>query len=286
MLGPAFLVAAGLLAWWWLAPRTGSGPEKTPSHVASAPPVKKMKRLAMPAGTTLAPPSPVEQTNALDDLLADKPFVLVENGQPTRFQLSLQEVYVPGPVAAERVRTIDPQPNARSLIAQANQIAAGQAAGWVLYPEGAKHDPALRRILGTRLLLKVSSTETAQPLIARHGLRLIDRPSYAPGYLIAEAKQGGPAAALEAIRALSQEPSIESISPLLLHQPARKLVPNDPLYTQQWHLKNTGQGGGKAGTDINVITTWDTYQGQGIRIGIIDDGLDLLHPDLAPNVDT
>ena len=32
----------------------------------------------------------------------------------------------------------------------------------------------------------------------------------------------------------------------------KKAAPNDPLYPQQWHLKNTGQGQGVAGIDVNI----------------------------------
>ncbi len=59
----------------------------------------------------------------------------------------------------------------------------------------------------------------------------------------------------------------------------------DPLYTDQWHLNNTGQGGGTAGEDINVEPVWnDGYYGSGVSIAIIDDGLDTDHEDLHANV--
>ena len=34
------------------------------------------------------------------------------------------------------------------------------------------------------------------------------------------------------------------------------------------------------------MTAWDTYKGAGVSIGIVDDGLEVAHPDLAPNADT
>lgn len=63
------------------------------------------------------------------------------------------------------------------------------------------------------------------------------------------------------------------------------VVPNDPLFPDQWHLKNTGQAGkdapGVAGEDLNVSVAWNTATGNGIQIAIIDDGLDVQHEDLA-----
>jgi subtilisin-like proprotein convertase family protein len=54
-------------------------------------------------------------------------------------------------------------------------------------------------------------------------------------------------------------------------------VPNDPLYSQQWHL-NTTYG-------INVSAVWDDYTGQGITVAVYDQGIDATHPDLAGNFD-
>jgi len=65
---------------------------------------------------------------------------------------------------------------------------------------------------------------------------------------------------------------------------------NDPLYSNQWHLLNTGQAGGTTGQDINVVPVWDSCgtgascHGEGVRIAIVDDGLEILHEDLVANV--
>jgi subtilisin family serine protease len=52
---------------------------------------------------------------------------------------------------------------------------------------------------------------------------------------------------------------------------------SDPLYVNQWYLAPYG-------IHINIGNTWDFVTGRGINIGIVDDGLDLTHEDLAPNV--
>lgn len=63
------------------------------------------------------------------------------------------------------------------------------------------------------------------------------------------------------------------------------VVPNDPLFPDQWHLKNTGQSGresaGLPGEDLNVSLAWNVATGRGVRIAIVDDGLDIHHEDLA-----
>ena len=66
---------------------------------------------------------------------------------------------------------------------------------------------------------------------------------------------------------------------------------SDPLFEHQWHLKNTGQTNfssesGVAGIDLNVAGLFDAgITGSGVKVLVLDDGLDIRHPDLAANVD-
>jgi proprotein convertase subtilisin/kexin type 2 len=61
--------------------------------------------------------------------------------------------------------------------------------------------------------------------------------------------------------------------------------PGDPLYSDQWHLKNTGSPTGTAGEDTNVESVWNNgICGIGITIAVVDDGLEIGHEDLAANV--
>lgn len=55
--------------------------------------------------------------------------------------------------------------------------------------------------------------------------------------------------------------------------------PADFLFPYQWHLYNPG------GLDLNVVNVWDDYTGNGVVVGVIDDGFDYLHYDLDDNYD-
>jgi len=74
----------------------------------------------------------------------------------------------------------------------------------------------------------------------------------------------------------------------------KRLVPDDPMFGDQWHLRNTGQAdpeiaGGPvlstSGADARVSEAWDVTTGDpSVIISILDDGVNLNHPDLAPNL--
>ncbi|QDU75666.1 Calcium-dependent protease precursor [Bremerella volcania] len=93
---------------------------------------------------------------------------------------------------------------------------------------------------------------------------------------------GSSKAAQQALQILSAVPAIDVFWPNTTHQYTSRLVPNDPLYVDQWHLSNTGQSGGTAGIDANISGVWDAgITGNGVIIGIVDDGLQHTHPDLT-----
>lgn len=86
------------------------------------------------------------------------------------------------------------------------------------------------------------------------------------------------------LRALSQFSEIVYAEPQGVIQP--ELIPNDPFFNQQWHLKNDGQGsGGVPGADIKAAQAWDITTGaSSIKIAIIDEGMQANHPDFTGRV--
>lgn len=86
-----------------------------------------------------------------------------------------------------------------------------------------------------------------------------------------------------AIAGMANLTGIDFFYPLVERAPVKREI-LDPIYFKQWHLENTGQTGGVAGMDVNVVPVWDMgIFGTGVTVGIVDDGLQFLHPDLQPN---
>jgi subtilisin family serine protease len=62
-------------------------------------------------------------------------------------------------------------------------------------------------------------------------------------------------------------------------------VPNDPRFPQMYGLNNTGQTGGTPGSDIGAVSAWGVTHGSSdVVVGVVDEGIDINHPDLQANI--
>ena len=74
------------------------------------------------------------------------------------------------------------------------------------------------------------------------------------------------------------------------HYVQLRSVPNDAQYNQQWQYDNNGSNGGTPDADIDAPEAWDittggmTADGDTIVVAIVDDGVNLNHPDLQGNL--
>lgn len=65
-------------------------------------------------------------------------------------------------------------------------------------------------------------------------------------------------------------------------------IPNDPSLNIQWGLVNTGQTiksqKGTPDADISAESAWEVTKGSGIKIAVLDSGIDPNHPDLSSKI--
>lgn len=122
---------------------------------------------------------------------------------------------------------------------------------------------------------------------ARLGMQLVGPVANLPGYYLLRAPglSGAQTLAPALTSALQASPDVLLAEQQVLRTyDKRNSLPVDPFFDQQWQLHNTGQFGATPGNDINVLPAWaQGYTGTGVVIGIVDDGPEYTHPDLAAN---
>lgn len=145
--------------------------------------------------------------------------------------------------------------------------------------------PAEEAVATKRFVVRVADGVDPAVLASRIGARLVASPEYAPGYHVYESRTTA-AASIAAAKAQRRADVLEA-EVLVARQQHTRDAPDDLRFTDQWHLENTGQNGGTADADVNITPWWDFANdrrlGNGVNIAIVDDGLEIAHPDLAGN---
>lgn len=206
-------------------------------------------------------------------------------GQKTSITLALDEAVLRDADGKESITRLNPPASQETLPARLAELSSPMGVFPVAYLSGEERSVATRRIITPDLRVQMDDNEAGK-IAALHHLAIKDRPAYAPGWIIMTAAD--PFAALDAMVSLREDRQIASADVLLATQHTLRTLPNDPLIGNQWHLKQSG--GAAAHTDVNIETAWNYggtgVRGTGIRIGVVDDGLQTAHPDLTTNVDT
>jgi thermitase len=91
----------------------------------------------------------------------------------------------------------------------------------------------------------------------------------------------------EAVASFERQPQVLYAEPNFLY--TIDAPPNDPLFSDLWGLKNTGQSvNGMSGTpdaDIDAPAAWNVTTGSSsVTVGVVDTGVAYDHPDLSPNI--
>ncbi|MEQ1828608.1 MAG: S8 family serine peptidase, partial [Pirellula sp.] len=99
---------------------------------------------------------------------------------------------------------------------------------------------------------------------------------------IATVRAGYGKATLDVGNAIASVPGVAWTSPNFYQTWEKAYSPNDPRLNNQWHLNNTGQGGGVVDADSDLPEAWDVIPGgsSSLVVAIIDDGVQSTHPDL------
>nr|MDA3873083.1 S8 family serine peptidase [Kiritimatiellia bacterium] len=141
------------------------------------------------------------------------------------------------------------------------------------------------RLLTEKVTVRLASSADPETVARNVGALRVESPDYAPAYTIFYAASG--ADVLELLKRLRHHPDTLEAEIQLARLHHKRALPNDTLIDDQWHLFNSAPGR----THINVEPVWgygggSAIRGNGILIGIVDDGLETSHPDFTGNIDT
>ena len=151
----------------------------------------------------------------------------------------------------------------------------------VAYEKGAAELPQNRCLLLPEVMVKLQPGMRGAGLASLSGVQGVRIPAKLDGFLVLEFPDAS--AALAAVETVRSQPSVASATPVVARPYVPQFIPNDTLFVDQWHLLDTGKFG-PGGIDVRVTNVWETFRGEGITIKIIDQGTDMAHEDLAPNM--
>jgi subtilisin family serine protease len=250
---------------------------------------ESLSAVELVANSSLNPAN--EEAAAQFDETLSKP-IHINDGRKRSYVLAVDELYQPTPDGVGQIIPIKESSKPSTLASVANILALEkkQETRLILYPVGAPHNDQTRRILSRDVVVKTDNREAAIQAATEAGLRLKSEPAYAKGFLVFTAET--PIAALDSSLQLKQK-GITTVQPQIYRNNlAFCFLPNDPLFADEWHIRGRGQNGAKKASDARITPVWEQrstggslIRGEGIRIGITDDGIEMTHPDLESSLD-
>ena len=207
------------------------------------------------------------------------------NGRVQVLEIARNEYFYIGPDKKRELRSVAIQPSAEAMNQLALAAEQGGGKTWlVAYQPGVQRNTTTRRFITRKLVARLEAGTDPLNLARNLGLAYEGALTYYPGAHLFIAGSAGQSLLVR--NALAQSPGVLEVQPDLARDYEWLHVPNDPLFTNQWHLVSTGQNGAVIGADVNITNAWDRYRGSNVFLAINDSGFDVTHPDLIDNMQT
>lgn len=145
-----------------------------------------------------------------------------------------------------------------------------------------------RAVLTDEIVVRLHPGDSLDGLIkqaAPRRLRAIERDQHLPRVARLRVEGASGFAALEICNSLYETGRVEWAEPNFVIEVRRCFEPNDRYFDWQWHHNNTGQYNTPADVDMDSAEAWNITRGSSdIVIAVLDDGMDIDHPDLRANI--
>ena len=248
---------------------------------------ESLSAVELVANSSLNPAN--EEASKQFDETFSKP-IQINDGRKRSYVLAVDELYQPTPDGVGQIVPIKESSKPSTLASVANILAKekNQETRLILYPVGAPHNDQTRHILSHDVVVKTDNREAAIQAAAEAGLRLKSEPAYAKGFLIFSSET--PTQAIESTIKMRSE-GMTNTRPLFLSRGQPEFLPDDPYFKDEWYIRGRGQNGAKKASDAKITPVWEQrdssgnlIRGTGITVGIVDNGVQMDHPDLAANI--
>ncbi|MEM7146476.1 MAG: S8 family serine peptidase [Verrucomicrobiota bacterium] len=147
----------------------------------------------------------------------------------------------------------------------------------VVYQTGLARIPDNRGILMHMMRVELVDPAEAAVVAERWGLEF-QRGSADPSLIYQAFIIPKTMSLLSICQSVQNDPEVVQADLQVGVRPVARFVPNDALYSDQWHHQASGLAP-NFGTGIEQA--WDVVQGNGMTIAIVDSGCELGHPDLS-----
>lgn len=115
-----------------------------------------------------------------------------------------------------------------------------------------------------------------EAIMKEKGLKVKEGLTFAPNAYFVEADESIGLKVFELAAQLLAMPEVQCCHPELVRERKHKFI-----HPMQWHLKQTVINGMTVNQHANVEAAWALTKGEGITIAVLDDGVDVDHPDFS-----
>lgn len=128
-------------------------------------------------------------------------------------------------------------------------------------------------------LKDVNDIKILQKTASKKGAEIVKQVPYMPEWYILSVKKGAVGSSLDLANQFYETGLFADIDPAFMFE-FKGSCTNDPSFGSLWGLNNTAN----PNIDINACQAWGVSQGSGVKIAVVDQGIDVSHNDLAGNI--
>lgn len=192
---------------------------------------------------------------------------------------------LPADISTERtpaqLTEIVVDPAQRDAVMQ--QVRDAEAVNYASHVYQLKDDPGSRLYLTDQMTIQFASSVTAEAIAqitTPLGLHQVKPIVGVPNTFVFETTASAQENPLKIANRLMQRSDVLTAEPNIIVRTQAHYRPRDPIYPKQWHLNHTGGTDLALNSHVSAEKAWDLTRGiRSVTIAIMDDSVDLTHPD-------